>query len=197
MLGSLLGVAARGLTRRQLSRQVDNARKRLRRRRNRLERELENAAPDSRRSLYRELESIDTALAESKFNRETQGYADTVLEDLSRASRRAERSLDPATLSSRESFRWDMRNAGLSQIDPQHARIFMRLTQEAWQGVANENRLDAIMDAFGSDDIYEIYEMVMNSEQGQRALKALENAEGEDEIKKYQSWILKVIPLNL
>lgn len=197
MLGAVLGIAARGLTRREASRQVDNARKRLRRRRSRLERELENATPDSRRSLYRELENIDTTLAESKFNRETQGYTDTVLEDLERASRRAERSLDPSTLSSRESFRWDMRNAGLSQIDPQHARIFMRLTQEAWQGIANENRLDAIMDAFGSDDIYEIYETVMNSEQGQRALKALENAEGEEEIKRYQSWILKVIPINL
>ena len=197
MLGTIFKALAGGLTKRQLSRKVDNARKKLRRRKNKIEKTLESADPVSKSQLYRELESIDTALEESRYNRQTRGYSDTVLGDLERAVNRAERSLDPATLSSRESFRWDMQNAGLSQIDEQSARMFMRLTQDAWQGVENENRIDAILDAFGSNDIYAVYDEVMSSEQAQRALKALENTDDMEPEEKYQQWILKVIPLSL
>lgn len=197
MLGAIFKALAGGLTKRQLSRKVDNTRKKLRRRKNKIEKTLESADPVTKSQLYRELESIDTTLEESRYNRQTRGYSDTVLGDLERAINRAERSLDPATLSSRESFRWDMQNAGLSQIDEQSARIFMRLTQDAWQGVENENRIDAILDAFGSNDIYAVYNEVMSSEQAQRALKALENTDDMEQDERYQQWILKVIPLNL
>lgn len=202
MIGRVIRSLTANLTPRELSRKVQNARRKLERRRTKLESELTRPT-SSKRALYDELESIDTALAQAKYNRKTKSYAGDVLDVLDRATSRAERGLDPNVLSRKEQFRWDIANSGnaVGTMDAVSASVFMRLTQEAWQGLPTGERLDAIMDAFGSNDLYEIYNTVMSTEEAQEALKQLQGTEDEDsetaEQDRYRAVILKIIPMNL
>ena len=165
---------------RKASREMDKLRKRTKRAIARLEKFSEETTDmRQRHAAKQQLTQLQAQLAQSYAGRRTRTYSEQA-----KAAGRAMAGVKTRTIKEMRKggtydFREEMNKASrgkvsmLGQRGQLKVQMFYRATQSAWEGLPNQERTKAILDALGVNSLEEAYVKVMNTPEMRKILNGI------------------------